>query len=294
MAASSNTVPDFDPYEVLGVSRNASEDDIKRGYKRAALATHPDKAPPAEKADAEVKFKIVSEAYEVLRDPQARSAYDRYGWQGVRGTPASGSDPGPAFGGAAGYDPWGFPQQQQPQHPFFGFHPFQFHDPRMLFQELFANDPFFSAHHQFHQQAHQNHHHQRQHQHQQQHQHQFNSMHHPMFPPMFPQMFPPMMHGDPFSQMGMGLGGGSGSFSTSFSSSSSSLGGGGGGMRSSSTRTTVVNGERVTVKTISDGTNTRTETIRVARDGTETREVVENGVPVIEGGNSSTRQRLTG
>uniref|UniRef100_A0A8C6YN09 J domain-containing protein n=1 Tax=Naja naja TaxID=35670 RepID=A0A8C6YN09_NAJNA len=63
-------------YEVLGLNQNASQEDIKRAYRKLALKWHPDKN-PYNKEDAEKKFKAVAEAYEVLSDPQKRSLYDR-------------------------------------------------------------------------------------------------------------------------------------------------------------------------------------------------------------------------
>lgn len=66
-----------DYYELLGVSRSASEDDLKRAYRKAALKYHPDRN-PGDKA-AEEKFKELSEAYQVLSDSEKRAQYDRYG-----------------------------------------------------------------------------------------------------------------------------------------------------------------------------------------------------------------------
>jgi len=70
-----------DYYEVLGLGRDATEEDIKRVYRRLALQYHPDKNPGNK--EAEEKFKEATEAYEVLKDPEKRSRYDRYGHAGV-------------------------------------------------------------------------------------------------------------------------------------------------------------------------------------------------------------------
>ncbi|XP_023542917.1 dnaJ homolog subfamily B member 4-like isoform X1 [Cucurbita pepo subsp. pepo] len=67
-----------DYYNILKVSRSASDEDLKRAYKRLALFWHPDKN-PANKQEAEAKFKQISEAYDVLSDPQKRQIYDLYG-----------------------------------------------------------------------------------------------------------------------------------------------------------------------------------------------------------------------
>jgi len=72
-----------DFYVILGVQRDASEADIKKAYRKLAMECHPDRN-NGDKA-AEEKFKLVTEAYEVLRDPEKRAAYDRYGMAGVRG-----------------------------------------------------------------------------------------------------------------------------------------------------------------------------------------------------------------
>lgn len=72
-----------DFYDVLGVSRTASEDDIKKAYRRLAMQYHPDRNNGSK--EAEEKFKEITEAYDVLRDPQKRAAFDRYGEAGLRG-----------------------------------------------------------------------------------------------------------------------------------------------------------------------------------------------------------------
>jgi molecular chaperone DnaJ len=72
----------------LGVARDASDDDIKKAYRRLAMQYHPDRNGGAK--EAEEKFKEITEAYDVLRDPQKRAAFDRYGEQGMRGGAAGG------------------------------------------------------------------------------------------------------------------------------------------------------------------------------------------------------------
>uniref|UniRef100_A0A1J3K371 DnaJ-like protein subfamily B member 1 n=2 Tax=Noccaea caerulescens TaxID=107243 RepID=A0A1J3K371_NOCCA len=72
-----------DYYNVLKVSRNANEDDLKKSYRRMAMKWHPDKNPTSKK-EAEAKFKQISEAYDVLSDPQRRQIYDQYGEEGLK------------------------------------------------------------------------------------------------------------------------------------------------------------------------------------------------------------------
>jgi molecular chaperone DnaJ len=74
-----------DFYEVLGVSRTASVEEIKASYRKAALKWHPDRNPD-NKAEAEVKFRECTEAYSVLSDPQKRQVYDTYGHAGLSGS----------------------------------------------------------------------------------------------------------------------------------------------------------------------------------------------------------------
>ena len=78
-----------DYYEVLGISKGASEQDLKSAYRKLAMQYHPDRNPGDK--EAEEKFKEAAEAYSVLSDAQKRAAYDAYGFQGVSG--AGGFDP---------------------------------------------------------------------------------------------------------------------------------------------------------------------------------------------------------
>ena len=85
-----------DYYEVLGVDKNATEEEIKKAYRKLAKKYHPD-ANPNNKEEAEAKFKEVNEAYENLSDPQKRKMYDQFGANGPQGFGQGG------FGGQGGY-----------------------------------------------------------------------------------------------------------------------------------------------------------------------------------------------
>ncbi len=82
-----------DYYEILGVDRSASDEEVKKSYRRLAMQYHPDRNPGDKKA--EENFKEAAEAYEVLRDAEKRKIYDRYGHEGINGT---------GFRGFSGFD----------------------------------------------------------------------------------------------------------------------------------------------------------------------------------------------
>ena len=104
-----------DYYEVLGVQKNATEDEIKKAYKKMAIKYHPDRNPGNK--EAEEKFKEAAEAYEVLHDPDKRNRYDQFGFEGLSGQGGFGGQGmnmddifsmfGDIFGGRGGFGGFG-------------------------------------------------------------------------------------------------------------------------------------------------------------------------------------------
>lgn len=141
MAASS------DYYQVLGVAKTATADEIKRAYRKLALEYHPDRNKSKE---AEIKFKEVTKAYEVLSDPQKRQTYDQFGaaaFEGPGGGPFGGQGgPFGGFGGAQGrpggqYGPFTYTYSTGGAQDFGGFA-----DPFEIFEQFFGGaSPFGSA-----------------------------------------------------------------------------------------------------------------------------------------------------
>ena len=90
-----------DYYDILGLSKSASDSEIKSSYRKLAMKYHPDRNPGDKKA--EEKFKEISESYEILKDPQKKAAYDQYGHAAF----SQGSSGG-ASGGFSGFGSGGF------------------------------------------------------------------------------------------------------------------------------------------------------------------------------------------
>ena len=271
-----------DPYEVLGVSREATESEIKKAYRKLALKHHPDKQSTEEgRRQASEVFAKISNAYEILSDPQQRQEYDNRGrFHNNFGGRQSGSAPmhDPFFSGMGGGRG----------------HPFEFHDPFEVFNRVFReefggggmpggmpggrgggfgspfgmmggsmfDDPFFSGGMG----------HPGQQQQQQQRQQQTNS-------------FFGGFGGDPFAMMQQSMMNG-GANTMSFSSSSSM--GGNNVSTSTSTTTRIVNGRRQTVR----------ETVIRKADGTVERHVEtddDGGQPrYIQQGQSTSMSRHFG
>lgn len=208
-----------DYYEILCITVDATETDIKKAYRKMALKWHPDKNPD-KKEEAEKRFKEISEAYEVLSDKNKRAIYDKYGKEGLTGNQGNGYadfDNDYSFGG--------------------GFHGFHFRDPEEVFREFFGGrDPFaefFSGP-------------------------RVGGFSNGLFADSFvgfpgpsPFFSSSSFGGDPFA-------GGSG-FSSFSSTSFGGGGGGGNNFRSTSTSTKMVNGKKVvTKKVVENGVETVT------------------------------------
>ncbi|GFP97667.1 Dnaj homolog subfamily b member 13 [Phtheirospermum japonicum] len=119
-----------DYYNILKVNRNASDEDLKKAYRRLAMIWHPDKN--VNKQESEAKFKQISEAYDVLSDPQKRQIYDLYGEEGLK----SGQFPPPPRSSRAHNQGFYYNQQQHP-NPNFRFNPRNADD---IYAEIFGEN----------------------------------------------------------------------------------------------------------------------------------------------------------
>src|SRR3989344_2714412 len=135
-----------DYYDILGVSKGASADEIKKAYRKQALEWHPDKHQGGDKEAAEKRFKEINEAYQILSDPQKKSAYDQFGHDAF--------SPGGGFRGAGGFPGQGQSSQTGRYGPFTytyttsgdgsPFAGFDFGDPFDIFEQFFGGSPFGS------------------------------------------------------------------------------------------------------------------------------------------------------
>ena len=98
-----------DLYEVLGISKTSSLDEIKKAYRKLAMKYHPDRNPGNK--DAEEKFKEATDAYSILADPNKRKQYDQFGFAGVEGMFSGGGGSPFGAGGFGGFDFSGFGNQ---------------------------------------------------------------------------------------------------------------------------------------------------------------------------------------
>lgn len=135
-----------DFYEVLGVSKSASADEIKKAYRKLALEYHPDRNKEKGAAD---KFKELGEAYQVLSDPQKRQTYDQFGHaafeQGAGQGPFGGFG-GQPFGGAQGqYGPFTYTYTTSGGNPNIDFDFGGFSDPFEIFEQFFGGGSPFGA-----------------------------------------------------------------------------------------------------------------------------------------------------
>lgn len=150
-----------DYYKVLGIPKSADDRKIKRAYRQLALKWHPDKNPD-DVETANEKFQEISEAYDVLSDPEKRKIYDQYGEEGLKGGPPPGGEEGPqggGRGGGGGFPGGGFPGGAGGEKFTFQFKGspggggFNFRDPFEMFEQFFAGsgmDPRAAARGQHH------------------------------------------------------------------------------------------------------------------------------------------------
>ncbi|XP_010550647.1 PREDICTED: dnaJ homolog subfamily B member 13-like isoform X2 [Tarenaya hassleriana] len=133
-----------DYYNILKVNHNATDEDLKKAYKRLAMIWHPDKNPSARRPEAEAKFKQISEAYDVLSDPKKRQIYDLYGEEGLKSgqfPPSTASSSSSAASSSSRASPHFNVHHPHRQHPpnaaSFRFNP---RDAEDIYAEFFGSD----------------------------------------------------------------------------------------------------------------------------------------------------------
>ncbi len=129
-----------DFYEILGVSKTSSKEEIKSAYRKKALEFHPDRN---KSADAETKFKEINEAYQVLSDQEKRKAYDQFGHSAFDPSSGFGSNP---FTGGFRQGPFTYSYNSSGGNPFAGFDFGEGNDPFEVFESFFGGggNPFGS------------------------------------------------------------------------------------------------------------------------------------------------------
>lgn len=126
-----------DYYDILGVSKTATAEEIKKAYRKQALEWHPDRHKDDKEA-AEKRFKEINEAYQVLGDPQKRQSFDQYGQAGAQGFPGGGNPFAGGFGGQNG--PFTYTYSSSGGNPFGNA---DFGDPFDIFESFFGGgSPF--------------------------------------------------------------------------------------------------------------------------------------------------------
>lgn len=131
-----------DYYEVLGVSKNASSEELKTAYRKSALQWHPDKHQGEDKKKAEEKFKEINEAYQVLSDPQKKSAYDQFGHAAFE-QGGAGQGPFGGFGKTYQQGPFSYTYYTSGGQPEMEFDFGGFADPFEIFEQFFGSaSPF--------------------------------------------------------------------------------------------------------------------------------------------------------
>ncbi|KAF3505491.1 hypothetical protein F2Q69_00007915, partial [Brassica cretica] len=134
LVSTRTTVMGVDYYNILKVNHSARDDDLKKAYKRLAMIWHPDKNPSARRDEAEAKFKRISEAYDVLSDPQKRQIYDLYGEEGLK----SGKIPNSSYEASSSSSrPPHFYHQHPPNAASFRFNP---RDAEDIYAEIFGSE----------------------------------------------------------------------------------------------------------------------------------------------------------